>query len=97
MSLNDEQLEGTRRELARNRELSELTVETIAVELQWEMSRLERTLAIDAGSDPADIWMLRDLLERTVRENGGTPERYSVLTEDMRSSAQRWFGLPKRR
>lgn len=96
MSLNSEQREGTRNELRHNLELCELTVETIAVELGFTESRLEATFDVGEDSDPVDVWMLRDFLEKTVREGGGTPERYSVLTETARSDAQRWFGLPVR-
>ena len=97
MSLNEEQREGTRRELAKNLELSGRTSAAIALELDWDPTRVAHTLAIDESSDPADVWMLRDALERAVRERGGVPERYSVPTDAPHRSAQRWFGLPKRR
>jgi hypothetical protein len=96
MTLNDEQREGTRRELRRNLELCELTTGAIAVELGFTAERLETTLDVDPDSDPVDVWMLRDVLERAVRSVGGTPERYSVPTESSRADAQRWFGLPAR-
>ena len=96
MSLNSEQREGTRRELRANLESCGLTPAAVAEELGFMPDRLEVTLAVEADSDPADVWMLRDFLESAVRSAGGTPERYSVLTETARSDAQRWFGLPVR-
>jgi hypothetical protein len=96
MSLNADQREGTRAELQRNLELSELTVEAIAVEMGISSSRVTAALQVSKDGDPGDVWLLRDLLERTVRANGGTPERYSVLTESERGNAERWFGLSRR-
>jgi hypothetical protein len=96
MSLDDGQREGTRRELRRNLELCGLTAAAIGDELGFSPERLATTLEVEADSDPADVWMLRDLLESAVRRAGRTPERYSVLTETARADAQRWFGLPVR-
>ena len=96
MSLNAEQRDGTRRELRRNLELSGLTTDAVAVELGFSDERLDATLEVAPDSDPADVWMLRDVLEQAVRRAGGTPERYSVLTDTARVDAQRWFGLPIR-
>ena len=44
MTLNEEQREGTRRELRRNLELSDLTVASIAVELGFSEARVETSL-----------------------------------------------------
>jgi hypothetical protein len=96
MSLNPEQREGTRRELRSNLELCGLAPGSIAAELGFSDSRLEATLDVEPDSDPVDVWILRDFLENAVRAVGGTPERYSVLTEPARADAQRWFGLPVR-
>ena len=96
MSLNSEQREGTRNELRANLESCGLTPGAVAEELGFTPERLEVALAVGADSNPADVWMLRDFLESAVRSVGGTPARYSVLTETARSDAQRWFGLPVR-
>jgi hypothetical protein len=96
MSLNDEQREGTRRELLRNLELCGLATDALASELGFSPARLKVTLNVEPDSDPVDVWMLRDVLENAVRAAGGTPERHSVLTETARADAQRWFGLPVR-
>ena len=96
MSLNSEQRQGTRRELRGNLESCGLTRAAVAEQLGFTPDRLEVALDVAEDSDPADVWMLRDFLESAVRAAGGTPERYSVLTETARSDAQRWFGLPVR-
>jgi hypothetical protein len=96
MSSNGELREGVRRELGRNLELCKVTPAAIALELGFTEARLAAALEASTDSDPADVWILRDFLEKAVREGGGTPERYSVQTETARADAQRWFGLPVR-
>lgn len=97
MTLDEDQKEGTRRELRRNLELAGSTLDALAVELAWSRSRLENTLTISPEADPVDVWILRDALEVAVRSRGEVPERYTVLTEGVRAQAERWFGLSRRR
>ena len=57
------------------------------------MQRLDDTLTLAPGNDPADVWQLRDYLEQAVLDGGGQPDPFSVLSEDARSAARAWFDL----
>ena len=93
MSLNAEERRRTSAELRRNLELSGLSVAEAASDLDFTAARLESTLSVDYASDPVDVWQLRDYPDQAVRDAGGTPIAFTVLTESSRVSARGWFRL----
>lgn len=93
MSLSEAERLRTSRELQDNLARSGLTTAQVAADLRYSLSRLQATLALFAGNDPADVWQLRDYLEQVVRDTGGEASPFTVLTESSRSAAQVWFHL----
>lgn len=93
MSLNDSQRATTRAELATNLERSGATPEELAPSLDVTPAAVRSVLAVDDRADPALVWAVRDRIEQVVLERGLTPELYTFLSEGMRASAQRWFGV----
>ena len=94
MSLNAEQLARTRRELGANLTVTGLTREQVTVDLDLTAERLAAVL--DGGpSDPVDAWLLRDYLLQAVRDTGGGPVPFTVLTSGNRIKARMWFRLRK--
>ena len=90
MSLNPAEKQRTRQDLQANRQLCPLSDEAIATALGWTPGHLQATLQVT--SHPTDVWRLRDFLVQAIRESGGTPAPFSVLTNDKRGAAQGWFG-----
>ncbi|MDF8266128.1 DUF2316 family protein [Luteipulveratus flavus] len=93
MSLDHDERERTRRELRANLELSGLDRQAVASALDLTTDRLDATLDVTPTSRPADVWLLRDFLDRAIRDQGGEPHPWSVLTDDGRRRAARWFRL----
>ena len=93
MSLNDAELQRTRDELAANLALTGLTLDQVAGDLGYAAQRLRDALAPRGSGDPADVWLLRDYLEQAVRDGGGEPAPFTVLTEPNRRLARQWFSL----
>jgi len=93
MSLSNAERLATSQELQENLLLSDLTNLQVATDLGYSLSRLAATVALSAGNDPADVWQLRDYLQQAVRDSGVEAAPFTVLTEQSRSAAQRWFGL----
>lgn len=92
MSLNRFQKKQNSRELNANFELSGLTLEELADRTGFSTDRLEAALSVVRAYDPADCWLVRDVLEQAVIDAGKTPVPFTVLSEDKRSSAEMWFG-----
>lgn len=92
MSLNPEQLERNRRELQANRQLCPLDDQQLCAALGWTPEQLHANLSIGAGSEPGEIWRLRDFLEQVIRDTGGTPMPFTVLSDDKRAQSIVWFG-----
>lgn len=90
MSLDRHQRAATRRELAANLTLSGRTPEQVCADLGFLPHQLEGALGV---KDPVDTWLLRDYLQQVIREAGGTPAPYSVLTDRARAAAEVWFDL----
>ncbi len=100
MSLNRTEIARTGLELTANLERSGITREDVARDLGFSARRLTETLRVGPASDPADVWLLRDYLDREIRERGEMPHPWTVLTDHARESATRWFALrtpPERR
>lgn len=93
MSLNTAERLRTSAELRSNLALSGLTADEAAADLGFEPGRLRGVLDVEPGADPVDVWQLRDYLEHAVRDAGGEPTPYSVLTARSRVMARAWFPL----
>lgn len=89
MSLNPAQRAATASELAANLALAGLTPEALAQRAGLPLARTRAALAV-TGGDPADVWVLRDVLETAVLEAGARPVPYTVLTDDKRAAAGGW-------
>lgn len=92
MSLTSRERTQTARELRANLELSGLDREQLGRLTGWDDVHLDATLSLERA-DPADVWKLRDLLERAVRDAGRQPVPFTVLTESARAAARGWFGI----
>ncbi len=68
MSLNDDELTRTVRELQANLALSGLTKSEVGVDLHVTPDRLDAVLSATQPSDPVDVWQLRDYLEQAVTD-----------------------------
>ncbi|RAX45402.1 DUF2316 domain-containing protein [Arthrobacter sp. AQ5-06] len=93
VSLNRSERLRTSQELASNFRQAGLTSSKVQADLGFTEEQLNDTLTLSQFSDPVNIWILRDYLERAVISAGGTPAPYSVLTEQGRARADIWFGL----
>jgi hypothetical protein len=91
MSPDPEQRARTSAELRANVRLLDVPLDGLARQLGMSVAQLESTIALDANSRPEDVWRLRDHVERAVRVTGQTPVPFSVLHDDVRPEAQRWF------
>lgn len=92
MSLNDRQTEATRTELHTALQRTVMSADDVAADLGWDPTRATSALT-PCGADPADAWLVRDLLDRRVHEAGADPIAWSTLTQDKRAAADGWFGL----
>ncbi len=93
MSLTTEQITHAGGDLAANLELSGLTREEVGAALDFGPRRLAETLRLGPASEPADVWLLRDFLDRAVRERKHGRATWKVLTDAARADAARWFAL----
>lgn len=96
MSLNSTERARTAAELSANLTASGLTMDELRTRTGLGASRLEAALAVRMAN-PADVWLVRDVLEAAVKENGGEFTPFSVLTDDMRAAAAAWFGIRDKR
>ena len=92
MSLTDQQRDRTAQKLAANLELAGLTIEQLCAVVSFTERQAQATLAV-GRADPADVWLLRDVLERAALDAGRVPVPFTVLTEAARPAARRWFGV----
>lgn len=93
MSLNLMQMRRASAELRANLDRSGLTPLEVQTDLGFTAVRLRRALHMRPGTNGSDIWLLRDYLEQAVRDSGGNPVPYTVLTEESRKQARTWFTL----
>ena len=91
MSLDAEELSRTRAERAANLARTSLTRAEVAADLAFDEARLDAALNATESGDPSDVWLLRDCLEHAVRDAGGEPVPFTVLTTQSRRMAERWF------
>ena len=92
MSLDADQRERTRRELAAAFERAGWPASRLASALGVGEDRVLAALAVD-GARPADVWLVRDALDAVLRGRGEEPGRWTELPESARASADGWFGL----
>ncbi|WP_411700615.1 DUF2316 family protein [Conyzicola sp.] len=92
MTLNKRERAATSEEQRANLELAGLSEADLQRTLGMDDERVSAALDV-TDSDPIDVWLVRDYLERTVLERGRKPRPYSVLTPAARASAERWFAL----
>lgn len=92
MSLDHAQQERVREELAAQFALAELTEQEAAADLAWTAARLRRTMRLEAGADPVDVWQLRDYIRAVAKAAGRSP-RFTILTDRNRLRASLWFRL----
>lgn len=93
MSLDSRQLERVRDEFEAALDRSGITTDDLAQGLGWDLSRLERALAVDPRSDAVDLWAVRDHLHVTLKRSGMSSP-FTVLSSANRLRARLWFGLP---
>ncbi|MFB7657433.1 MULTISPECIES: DUF2316 family protein [unclassified Streptomyces] len=93
MSLNADERARTSAELHANLRLSGTDLEEARAALSLTPDRFETALNCSDAAKPSDVWLLRDHFQQLVQDQGGTPEPYTVLTEQARSAARRWFRL----
>lgn len=91
MALNAEQRARTREELRANFDLCGRTAEQAAHDLGFTEQKLDDALNLRESVHPADVWMLRDYLEREVIARGELPETFTVLTPKARFDTAAWF------
>ncbi|RQP09298.1 MAG: DUF2316 family protein [Microbacteriaceae bacterium] len=92
MSLDAAQLQRVVKEFEHNLALSERTAAEVAVDLSWTPERVQCTMQLASGSDPVDVWQLRDYLHAAVKAAGRRPS-FTVLSSRNRLRAALWFGL----
>ena len=80
-------------ELAANLERAGIPREQVAADLGFTARRLTETVRVGPAADPADVWLLRDYLDRTIRVQGRVPEPWVALDETARLRAAHWFAL----
>lgn len=93
MTLGPAQIEQARRDLERLFERSGLAVRDVERDLGFARPRARAAAVLAPGSDPADVWGIRDYLVRAIRDRGLEPVDCLVLSEPNRLKAQRWFEL----
>lgn len=93
MSWKPDERHATSEELAANLSRSGLSREHVCEDLEFSDHALEAALELRDLVDPVDVWVLRDYLEQAARDAGAEPAVYTVLTEDARTEAYKWFEL----
>lgn len=98
MSLSSVERDQIAREFEQNLQESGLTLDELRQQSGLDEDRFMRAfLMSERGSDPVDVWLIRDLLETAVKHNGGTFTPITKLTEENRRRAAGWFSIKDRR
>lgn len=87
MSLNPQQMDATRAELAQNFALTGLTKDQVAEDLHISRTKLDHLFSLTQQS-LNDPWILRNYLLEKVNEAGKTPVTFTALKGDWH---QYWF------
>lgn len=89
MSLNSQQRAITSRELQQNLELSGLSREQVAADLELSVERVDDALEMRPTTNGTTVWRLRDYLQERVEEQGKEPIPFTVL------KTNRYFPYPR--
>lgn len=81
MSAAAERFEITKEEMTINYDILGADSQTIQADLGFTKEEFGRALAVTPGFDPANVWKLRDYLERRIKEQGKKPISFTVLTK----------------
>lgn len=82
MNLNADHFEVTRREMAVNYDILGAAPRAIQSDLGFTKEEFERALAVTPGFNPANVWKLRDYLERRIKEQGKKPISFTILVKN---------------
>ncbi|HXD27520.1 MAG TPA: DUF2316 family protein [Arthrobacter sp.] len=93
MTLKPAERQATSEQLTANLQLSGLNRQQVCEDLDFSEDELEAALELRELVDPVDVWVLRDYLELAVHQAGAEPEGYTVLTEEARTEAYKWYVL----
>ena len=96
MTLKPAERQATSEQLTANLGLSGLTRQQVCEDLDFSDDELEASLELRELVDPVDVWVLRDYLELAVRQAGAEPVAYTVLTEEARTEAYKWYVIAGR-
>ncbi len=92
MRLTRAERDKTAREFEENLQRSGLTFDELRDLTGLSESRfIKAFLVMERGTDPADIWLIRDLLENAVRHKGIDPVPFTVLPEENRDDNAQQF------
>lgn len=98
MSLNAVSRRRTAHEFEANLAASGITRSELRERTGLDERRFDAAFAVRVGvADPVDVWLVRDALERAVRDAHAPLTEFSVLTEQMRAAAAGWFGVRDQR
>ena len=64
----------------------------LAARLGLDPVQFDAILAVDPRVHPAEVWRLRDFLTAVADATGTPVPGFTVLRDDMRAQAIRWFG-----
>ena len=84
MSANAERFELSRWEMGVNFDILGATPQAIQADLKFSKEAFDRALAVAPGFNPADVWKLRDYLERRIKEQGKKPITFTALVKKAR-------------
>ncbi|GAA1361952.1 hypothetical protein GCM10009596_20850 [Arthrobacter rhombi] len=93
MTLKPAERQATSEQLAANFERSGLSREQVCEDLEFSDNELDASLELRDMVDPVDVWVLRDYLELAVRQADAEPVEFTVLTEEARTEAYKWYIL----
>lgn len=93
MSLNRSEMAQTALDLNRHLDAARLSIPELADWLGLRTQVVEDVLAMNGDATPATVWLVRDALDQAVSAAGGSADGWSVLTDQARTMAQRWFAL----
>ena len=84
MSANAERFELTKWEMAVNYDILGATPQAIQADLKFSKEEFDRALSVAPGFNPADVWKLRDYLERRIKEQGKKLITFTALVKKAR-------------
>lgn len=92
MSLNSAERARTAADFAANLAATGLTSTQLAGWLGLSTDVVDDVVNMRAGSDPVDVWFVRDAVNHVAQQRGSSI-RWSVLTDSARMRGQGWYPL----